>query len=232
MTIQKNDFIEIDFTGKSNNEIFDTTRKEDAKEMGLDADVKPSIVSIGNQMLLKGLDEELEGKEIGKSYTIALTPDRAFGKRNPKLIRLIPLRVFREKNINPYPGMVVQLDNNMARILSASGGRITVDFNNQLAGKDVEYEIKVNRKVTDNKEKVNALLDFFLQQRFEYEIKDKKVIFKEPKIKPFLDLFQQKFKDMTGLDFEVEGETKEESKKEEEKEESKKEEKKGTKKTE
>jgi len=59
MKITKNDFIEIEFTGKANGKIFDTTNKEEAKEMGLQADVKPMIISVGNDMILKGLDETL-----------------------------------------------------------------------------------------------------------------------------------------------------------------------------
>ena len=68
--IQKNDFIEIEFTGKANNEVFDTTDKEEAKQMGLEADVRPVIVCVGKKMLLKGFDDELENKEIGKKYSI------------------------------------------------------------------------------------------------------------------------------------------------------------------
>ena len=33
MKIKKNDFIEIEFTGKANNEIFDTTNKKEAEQM-------------------------------------------------------------------------------------------------------------------------------------------------------------------------------------------------------
>lgn len=207
--LKKNDFIEIEFTGKANNEIFDTTNKEEAKTLGIEADVKPLVVSIGNQMLLKGLDDYLEGKEINKKYTLHLTSEKAFGKRNPQLIRTIPIRVFHEKQTNPVPGMTFQFDNNIAKILSVSGGRVIADFNNPLAGKDLDYEFTVKRLVEDNSEKVNSLQDFFFKTRLEFEIKDKKVIFKKPEIKPFLDVFKQKFKDMTGLDFEVEEKPKE-----------------------
>ncbi len=67
-TIKKNDFIEIEFTGKANDEIFDTTNPEEAKSIGLQANVKPTIACVGKEMILKGLDEQLEGKEIGKKY--------------------------------------------------------------------------------------------------------------------------------------------------------------------
>lgn len=215
-TIKKNDFVEIEFTGKSNEEIFDTTNPEEAKSIGLEADVKPVIASVGNEMLLKGLDEELEGKEVGKKYTLHLTPDKAFGPRNPLMIKTISLKLFREKNMNPAPGMVFQLDQHLVRIISVSGGRVMADFNNPLAGKEVDYEFKITKKIEDNKEKVNALQDFFFRQRFEFDIKDKKVIFKEEKIKPAIDMFAKKFNEMTGLDFNVIA--KKEDKKEESKE--------------
>ena len=204
MAIQKNDFIEIEFTGKSNDQIFDTTNKEDAKQMGLDANVKPVIIAVGHKMLVEGFDDELPGKEIGKKYTIKITdPQKGFGKRNPALIKTVPLRVFREQNMNPMPGMTVQLDNNIAKILSVSGGRISVDFNNPLAGKEIDYEFTVKRKVDDKKEKVDALQDFFFRQKFEFEIKDNKVIFKEAKIKPIVEMMAPKLKEISGYDFEV-----------------------------
>jgi FKBP-type peptidyl-prolyl cis-trans isomerase SlyD len=208
-TVHKNDFIEIEFTGKANNEIFDTTKKEEAKIMGLEADVKPLIVSIGNQMLLKGFDDYLEGKEINKKYAIHLKPEDAFGKRNPGLIKTIPIKVFHEKQTNPVPGMTFQLDDHIVKILSVSGGRVIADFNNSLAGKEIDYEFTIKRLIDDNFEKVNSLQDFFFKTRLEFEIKGKKIIFKKPEIKPFLEVFKQKFNDMTGLDFEVEEKSKE-----------------------
>lgn len=203
-TIKKNDFIEIEFTGRSNNEIFDTTDKEEAKNIGVEAEVKPMIVCVGNQMLIKGFDDTLEGKEIGRNYSIHLSPDNAYGKRNPGMIKIIPIKVFHQQKMNPVPGMTVQLDNYIAKILSVSGGRITVDFNNPLAGKEIDYDFKINRIITDDKEKINALQDFFFKMRFDFEIKDKKIIFKKEEIKPFLEILKNKFKEMTGFDFEVE----------------------------
>ena len=203
MKAQKNDFIEIEFTGKSNNEIFDTTNKEEAKSIGLQTEVKPIIACVGKEMILKGLDDQLEGKEIGEKHSIHLMPEQAFGKRNPSLIKIIPMRIFREKNMNPVSGMVFQFDNQLAKIISVSGGRITTDFNNPLAGKEVDYDFKIIRKVEDDKEKINAIQDFFFRQRFEFDIIDKKVIFKDSKLKPMVDLFSQKFKDISGFDMGV-----------------------------
>jgi len=193
--IKKNDFVEIEFTGKSNNEIFDTTNPKEAKSLGLNTNVKPVIVCVGREMILKSLDKQLEGKKIGKNYSVHLTPEQAFGKRNPSLIKIIPLRVFKQQNTMPQPGMVFQFDNQFAKIISVSGGRVTADFNHQLAGKEVDYYFKIN--------KINAIQDFFFRKRFEFELKDKKVIFKESKLKPIIEVFKDKFKDISGLDIEV-----------------------------
>ena len=208
MQIKKNDFIEIEFTGKANDKIFDTTNKKEAEQMNSEIDIKnikPIVVSVGNQMLLKGFDDELEGKEINKKYSIHILPEKAFGKRDPSMIKTIPMRGFKEKNINPVPGMALQLDNYIAKVLSVSGGRVIVDFNNPLAGKEIDYDFKIIKKIDNTNDKINALQDFFFKKRFEFNIneKDKKVIFKDEKIKPLIQMFNQKFKDMIGFDFEV-----------------------------
>ena len=52
MVVKKNDFVEVEFSGRANGELFDTTSKEEAKEINLEADVKPVIVSVGNEMML------------------------------------------------------------------------------------------------------------------------------------------------------------------------------------
>jgi FKBP-type peptidyl-prolyl cis-trans isomerase 2 len=205
--INKGDFVEIEFTGYANNEVFDTTIPKKAKELGLNADVKPVVASAGNEMVLKGLDEALIGKEIGPDYKIKLEPKDAFGQRNASLIKTIPLKVFREKNINPIPGMAFQIDGNIARILSSNGGRIMVDFNNPLAGKVVEYEFKLLRKITSNEDKVNALQDFFFRKRFEFVIKENTVIFKK-EVKPILDMLGKKLEELSNLKFIIKEEKK------------------------
>jgi len=203
--INKNDFIEIEFTGKADNNIFDTTDPKKAKEIGIEnpGNIKSMIISVGNKMILEGLDNDLENKEIGKTYTVHLNPEKAFGKRNPQLIRTHGLSQFRKNNINPYPGLTLQLDNSLAKVLSVSGGRVTIDFNNPLAGKEVEYEYKITKKITDDKEKVNAFQDFFFRQRFEFELKDRKVAFKDEQIKPLLSMMAPKFQEITGLEIDV-----------------------------
>lgn len=222
--VNKKDFVELEFLGRNitNNEVFDTNITEEAKKIKLELSGKPLVVCIGQSMVVKGFDEALEGKEVGKKYTIKLPEDRAFGKRDKKLVQLIPLKMFLAQKIMPEPGMVLALDNNLVRIMSVSGGRVMVDFNNPLAGKEVEYEFTIKRKIEDMKEKVKAVQLFLFGQEFEFDLDEanKKIIFKEIKLTPILNAFAPKFKDMLDMKVEI-LEKKNEEKKEEVKEEKK-----------
>ena len=206
MTIKKYDFVEIEFTGKikETGEIFDTTIQKDAEKANLKIkELKPFILSVGNKMLPSGFDAEIEGKEIGKKYTLNLSPEKAFGKRQKELIKMIPTKLFHEQKINPQRGMQLNLDGQLTRILSNSGGRTLIDFNSPLAGKEITYEYKILREVTDEKEKINAMQDFLFRKRFEFEIKDNKIIFKlEKAFEPFIKMFAEKLKEIFGKEIE------------------------------
>lgn len=169
--IKKNDFIEIEYTGKLKDDgsVFDTTDEKTAKENHLyreDAQYGPITVCIGEKHILKGLEDFIVGKEPGK-YTIEVSPEEGFGKKNAKLIQMIPARKFTEHNIKPMPGLTVNVDGMIGVIKTASGGRILVDFNHPLAGKDLIYDVEVKRAVTDKKEQIQSLLNIVLSLKKE-----------------------------------------------------------------
>jgi FKBP-type peptidyl-prolyl cis-trans isomerase 2 len=208
MTIKKDDFIEIEFTGKISNtdEIFDTNIKADAEKAGLDLkNLKPFVLSVGHKMLPKGLDEDIVGKETDKSHTIDIKPEDAFGKRNPQMVRMIPTKLFHEQKIDPQKGMQLTLDGQLVKILSSDRGRTLVDFNNPLVGKPVTYTYKINRIITEQKEKINALQDFLFRKTFEFKVVDKAVTFKvEKQFEPFVKMFAPKFEEILGMKVEAE----------------------------
>lgn len=204
MALKKNDFIEIEFTGKiKDGDIFDSNIKEDIEKAKLKLEAKPFIFSLGQGMFLKGIDDFLIGKEIGE-YDIELKPEDAFGKRDSKQVQIIPMKIFHQQKINPYPGAVFNFDGKIARIISVSGGRVMTDFNNPLAGKIVEYKIKVKRKLDNQNEKIKSFINFLFKQDFDFEIKDKKLILKTPKqLTQVAEMFKDKFKEIFYLDLET-----------------------------
>ena len=161
--MKKGDFIELEYTGKVKDMdlVFDTTSEKEAKENNIHdarASYGPVIICIGQNHVIKGLDEQLEGKELGRKYKIELSPEQGFGKKNAKLIQLVATSKFIKQEINPMPGLQVNIDGMMGMIRTVSGGRTLVDFNHPLAGKELIYDFKVNKIVEDDEEKLNALL--------------------------------------------------------------------------
>ncbi len=209
MKTKKNEFIEIEFTGKikDTGEIFDTNIKEEAQKIDSKAEPKPIIVCIGEGMLVKGFDKALEEKETGKKYTIELSSEDSFGKKDPKMIKLLPMSVFKQQNLNPAPGMIFNFDNIIARIITVSGGRILTDFNNPLSGKEITYEFTIKRIISDENEKINSLQDFFFKKRFDFSINDKKITFNK-EAEPFLKLFKEKFKELLKKEIDVKNQEK------------------------
>jgi len=205
-TLTKGDFVEIEFTAKIKNsgEIFDTNKKEDAKTLNL-KDVKPFTLAIGHSMLIPGLDKSLEGKEVGKNYEEEFSPVDAFGIRHKSMVRMIPMKAFLAQKIYPQQGMQLSLDGMIAKVISVSGGRVLVDFNNPLSGKAVIYNYTITKKLTSIDDKVNSLQDYFFKQRFEFTTTDKEVTFKLPeKLEPIAQIFAEPFEKILGMKIKAE----------------------------
>lgn len=177
MITKENDFIEVSYVGriKESNQIFDLTDEELAKKENLfnkDANYSPKIICLGHHQLLEGLDKQLIGKETGKTYTIELNPESAFGKKDSNLIKTINTRVLHEQKINPFPGLQINASGMIGTIVTVSSGRTIIDFNHPLAGRNLIYEIKINRIVEDEKEKLNGLIENLIGlKKEEYEMK-------------------------------------------------------------
>ena len=189
-----------DLARRKEGEIFDSNIGDDLKKIDQNIQAKPFIFCLGEGMFLKGAEDFLIGKQIGK-YEIELEPEKAFGKRNTKLIMVVPMKIFREKQINPNPGAMLNFDGRPAKILTVSGGRVIVDFNNPLAGKTVIYKINILRKVDDKKEQIDSFNHFLFKRHIKFEIENNKLILEvEKPIAKLIEMFKDKYKTLFGLD--------------------------------
>ena len=204
MALKNKDFIDVEFTGKvKDGEVFDSNIKKELEKMNSNIPAKSFVFCLGEGMFLKGIEDFLVGKEIGK-YKIELSPEKAFGKRNSNLIQLIPMKVFREQKTQPIPGAVFDFDGKPAKILTVSGGRVIADFNNPLAGKDLVYDITVKRKIENLDEKAKALINFFFRQELKFKIEGKKLILEiDKQLKDYVNMFKDKFNEILGVELEV-----------------------------
>ena len=164
MAVKEGDFIRLEYTGKvqETGNVFDTTDENVAEEAGIKLDNKsygaiPIIVGGGH--VLKGLDEALIGMEEGEEKTVEITPEEGFGLRDPKLLQLIPMGEFKKQGMKPEVGMAITSDGVTGIIRSVSGGRVRVDFNHELAGKNLKYNIRVVKEIEDDIDKVKSMIE-------------------------------------------------------------------------
>jgi peptidylprolyl isomerase len=183
MTLQKGDFILIDYTAKvkETNEVFDTTNEETSKKEHLHKEgeiYEPKLVVIGEGWVLKELDEKLTTMEPNKPQTVEIPPDKAFGPRDPEKVKRVPLKQLFAKDIhNPTIGMRIEYGGKNATIRAIGAGRVLLDFNPPLAGKTLIYDVTVNKKLETNEEKIAALIHRRIplaeQEQFKFAIKTK-----------------------------------------------------------
>ena len=175
MAVQKGDFIKLNYTGKfEDGRVFDTTDEELAKKeeifnaQGL---YGGDVVIIGAGHTIEGLDENLEGKEVGYKGTVSIPPEKGFGPSNPKLIETISITKLQDRNVRP--GMIVEVDGRRGLVNRVIGRRVTVDFNSPLAGKTVNYEYSIENLLEDEIEKIQGLLALYAGLRnIEVEVAD------------------------------------------------------------
>jgi len=159
--LEQGDYVSLEYTGNVEGMVFDTTDSETAKKHGIfnqEMTYGPVTVCIGEHHILEGIDNALAGREEQESFSITVEPKEAFGVKDPKKIELVGARQFKQQGIKIHPGMQVQIDGKLATIKHVGGGRVLVDHNHPLAGKQVSYDIKINTCVTDKAKQIETIL--------------------------------------------------------------------------
>ncbi len=164
MTLEKGTLIFANYTAKvkDTGEAVETTLEGEAKKLKIyDATRKyePRLVAVGEGWLISGLDEQVAKMDAGQRKEVELTPDKAYGVRDPTQTRMIPLRKFGEKEHEMQIGDSVEVDNRVGIVRFIGSGRAQVDFNHRLAGKSIVYDFEVLKKVETDQDKVRALID-------------------------------------------------------------------------
>ncbi|BDB97690.1 peptidylprolyl isomerase [Saccharolobus caldissimus] len=181
---KNNDFIYIEYsvTLKDTGELIDTTNEEEAKKANIYDEGKtygPKLVILGENRLIKGLEEALYNFNLNEEKVIEIPPEKAYGERDNSKIKIVSLGELKRQGITPTPNSILRLaDGTTAVVRSVSGGRVVLDLNHPLAGKTLIYKVKVVKVLENAKDKINALIERrFTSQyvsKFNIEIDDNK----------------------------------------------------------
>ncbi len=163
--VESGKLVSVTYDGYIEGKLFDTTNEELAKENNI---YNPSMVYgpvtivVGRNMLVKGLDNALLEMEEGEERELELQPEEAFGVRDKSKVKIVSMQEFKKHGVQPIKGMPITIDNAVGRVASVSGGRVLVDFNHELAGKVVNYKIKIEKVIKEPEEIVKELIKLYI----------------------------------------------------------------------
>ena len=168
VSVKKGDVVFLEYVACSAKDkvVFATTIKGEAEKAGVKSrsgEYKPLLLVAGKGQVIRGLDDAIVGSEVGQKKHVLIPFADAFGARDAAKLKLISLGEFRKRDLDPYPGMVVELDDGLqGTVKSVEAGRVRVDFNEPLAGEDVEYDFTVVKCASDAAGKLSLMLTGWL----------------------------------------------------------------------
>ena len=80
------------------------------------------------------------------------------------------MRAFQRNKINPEMGKEVNINNKVGKIISVTPGRVLIDYNHELAGKDLYYKYEIKKVINDVDGRVKAIIDMDYSDSDNFEV--------------------------------------------------------------
>ncbi|MFA6449956.1 MAG: peptidylprolyl isomerase [bacterium] len=107
----------------------------------------PLVFTIGDPNIIPGMVEAVVGMKEGEKKSFSVTPENAYGAKDPNFIRELPRNLFPDD-------MDIKVDDQLAAInkegqeipfcvVETNETMILADFNHPLAGKTLHFDIEI-----------------------------------------------------------------------------------------
>jgi len=133
--IQEGQFAQVHYTGKlADGTVFDSSEGR-----------QPLEFKVGSGQVIPGFEQAVQGMEVNEEKDFTLKSEEAYGPVRDDLKKDFPKDMLGEKDVDvgqelwfktpqgPVPG----------RVLALETDTFTVDFNHPLAGRDLEFSVKL-----------------------------------------------------------------------------------------
>ncbi len=107
----------------------------------------------GKGNIIPGLEQALAGRVAGDKLDVTVAPDRGYGRRDERLVQIVPRTKFSEVS-EITPGMQVRSNGpqgpRMMTVVRIERDFVTVDANHPLAGRTLHFSLEIEevRKAT------------------------------------------------------------------------------------
>jgi len=140
MTVKKGDKVKMDYTGTlKDGTVFDSSTHGDHSH--------PIEFVVGDGKIIKGFDSAVVGMKKGEEKEITLKPEEAYGEHRAEMIQEVP-RDQLPKEQEPTVGMMLMMNlpngaQLHAKITEVTDRVVKIDVNHPLAGKTLNFKIKL-----------------------------------------------------------------------------------------
>ncbi len=136
--VKKGSKVKIEYTGTfEDGTVFDSSEKHGS----------PLEFEAGSRQIIKGLEDALIGMKKGEEKDISIEPGDAYGDYNPQLLKKLPKEMFpKDKKIETGMLLALQAPNGSqlpVRVAEATEKEVVIDLNHPLAGKKLNFKVKV-----------------------------------------------------------------------------------------
>jgi len=139
LTVKTGDKVKIEYTGT----LEDGTIFDSSADHG-----NPLEFEVGSGQVIKGFDDAILGMKEGEEKQFSIEPADAYGEHDPTLVQKVPREIF-PQDAELVPGLLFEAglptgEKVPATITEVQGGIVSVDLNHPLAGKKLNFKIKVS----------------------------------------------------------------------------------------
>ncbi|MBN2101373.1 MAG: peptidylprolyl isomerase [Candidatus Aenigmarchaeota archaeon] len=139
MPVKKGDKVKVDYTGTlDDGTVFDSSTH--------DGHSHPLEFEVGSGQLIKGFDEAVVGMEVDDEKDIHIEAKDAYGDPNPQLMQKVPREHLPKEELKEGMMLAMSLPNGQqipGTIKEIGEKEVTIDFNHPLAGKALNFKIKL-----------------------------------------------------------------------------------------
>ena len=153
MSIGPGDRVAIDYVGRfEDGTVFGTSKYGVAVDHGLAAaedrgpdDYGPLTFTVGGGEVIAGLDDAVRGLSVGAETTATVPPSAAYGEVRDERLREYDRETFEAMvGADAAVGLHVHAQNGLhGDVVAVQEGTVEVDFNHELAGRTLVFEIEV-----------------------------------------------------------------------------------------
>ncbi|MCD8523204.1 MAG: peptidylprolyl isomerase [Saccharospirillaceae bacterium] len=107
---------------------------------------QPMTYLHGAQNIIPGLEQALEGKQVGDEFEVTVAPADAYGEYSEDRVQQVPIEAFQGvEDIEPGMAFTAQTEHGPINLIvtEVDEAIVTVDANHPLAGKSLSFSVKV-----------------------------------------------------------------------------------------